>query len=432
MVADVRSRIDSHGADAGRLVACDAGRDVSRIAQRITARVCEAFVRNAIDARIVKSRVVGGVLSLQIQVDGQGRQMYQRALNMGGVLSNVLRRQVAYGVGVSGLLELSTVLDVQTVKVPEVHASAAGLPRDVRCVPIALTPWGRSIGPDLRQDHLLIVGATGSGKTEALRTLLYMMVKRDPEAKGFRLLIADMKHETKLKAFGAIPHLLHPIVSGNPEEVARLLRWCVVEVRRRYGLPIERRKSEPVLVLVVDEAISVIEDCPGGREALRELVQMGREANVTVILSLQYAKGVPEMFSNIMLRLVGRVAGSMAAYVNSASAGTGASELLGPGHFILTAGSAFYRCIVALVSDSELASMPVAQVPKLDFIGVGVDAVVEPVGAGRPSREISDDMLDHFRDGGTVAQFRTRFAAGSSVAKKAREVALGGNGHGGE
>ncbi len=84
-----------------------------------------------------------------------------------------------------------------------------------------------------KMPHLLIAGATGSGKSVCINTIITSLVYRhSPET--LRLLLVDPKM-VELSMYGDLPHLRHPVVT-DPEDAALVLRWAVYEMERRYEL----------------------------------------------------------------------------------------------------------------------------------------------------------------------------------------------------
>jgi DNA segregation ATPase FtsK/SpoIIIE, S-DNA-T family len=84
-----------------------------------------------------------------------------------------------------------------------------------------------------KMPHLLIAGATGSGKSVCINTIITSLVYRhSPET--LRLLLVDPKM-VELSMYGELPHLRHPVVT-DPEDAALALRWAVYEMGRRYEL----------------------------------------------------------------------------------------------------------------------------------------------------------------------------------------------------
>jgi DNA segregation ATPase FtsK/SpoIIIE, S-DNA-T family len=93
---------------------------------------------------------------------------------------------------------------------------------------------GRPYVADLaRMPHLLIAGATGSGKSVCVNTIITSLVYRH-SPRTLRLLMVDPKM-VELVMYNDLPHLRHPVVTDN-QEAAGLLKWAVIEMERRYEL----------------------------------------------------------------------------------------------------------------------------------------------------------------------------------------------------
>ena len=93
---------------------------------------------------------------------------------------------------------------------------------------------GRPFVADLtKMPHALIAGATGSGKSVCLNTVITSLVYRHAPDR-LRLLLIDPKM-VELSAYADLPHLRHPVVT-DPRDAAVALRWAVMEMERRYGL----------------------------------------------------------------------------------------------------------------------------------------------------------------------------------------------------
>ncbi|HKJ93979.1 MAG TPA: DNA translocase FtsK 4TM domain-containing protein [Longimicrobiales bacterium] len=93
---------------------------------------------------------------------------------------------------------------------------------------------GRPYVADLdKMPHLLIAGATGSGKSVCINTIVTSLVYRHPP-EHLRLLMIDPKM-VELSMYGDLPHLRHPVVT-DPHDAAMVLKWAVYEMERRYEL----------------------------------------------------------------------------------------------------------------------------------------------------------------------------------------------------
>ncbi|MGH7547088.1 MAG: DNA translocase FtsK, partial [Gemmatimonadales bacterium] len=108
--------------------------------------------------------------------------------------------------------------------------------RTSRVLPVALgrNLEGDSVVADLaKMPHLLIAGATGSGKSVCINTIITSLLYRYPPQE-LRLLMIDPKM-VELSMYNALPHLRHPVVTNN-QKAATALKWAVREMERRYQL----------------------------------------------------------------------------------------------------------------------------------------------------------------------------------------------------
>jgi len=108
--------------------------------------------------------------------------------------------------------------------------------RSSRVLPIALGKnlEGEAVVADLaKMPHLLIAGATGSGKSVCINTIITSLLYRYPPQE-LRLLMIDPKM-VELSMYNALPHLRHPVVTNN-QKAATALKWAVREMERRYQL----------------------------------------------------------------------------------------------------------------------------------------------------------------------------------------------------
>ncbi|MBI4670097.1 MAG: DNA translocase FtsK [Chloroflexi bacterium] len=190
----------------------------------------------------------------------------------------------------------------------------------------------RVTAPDVA--HVLIAGTTGSGKSEAARTMLasLMLFQR---ARDVQVIIVDPK-ASEFRVFEHFPHLLCPIIK-NVEDAVANLEWLVEEMMRRQELMITR----PRIMLMIDELTDLL--MQGGDEGggyLTRLVQRGRSAGISVIACTQKptASVLGSLVkANFPVRLVGKVTGASEALVASGVAQSGAEKLAGRGDFLLIA-----------------------------------------------------------------------------------------------
>jgi DNA segregation ATPase FtsK/SpoIIIE, S-DNA-T family len=115
-----------------------------------------------------------------------------------------------------------------------------------------------------KMPHLLIAGATGSGKSVCINTIITSLVYRhSPET--LRLLLVDPKM-VELSMYGDLPHLRHPVVT-DPEDAALALRWAVYEMGRRYELlSVNNVRSIAEFNRRVEEGVVLRRNEPAGPE----------------------------------------------------------------------------------------------------------------------------------------------------------------------
>ncbi|MDX1814980.1 MAG: FtsK/SpoIIIE domain-containing protein, partial [Thermodesulfobacteriota bacterium] len=179
--------------------------------------------------------------------------------------------------------------------------------------------FGEPVIRDLsKMPHLLIAGATGSGKSVALHSLiLSVLFRATPE--DVRLILVDPKM-LELTLYDGIPHLFHSVVT-QPREAAQVLKWAVGEMRGRYQemmengvrhidaynqlvdrrsrsvLRVKARDGEveemarlPYIVIVIDELADLMMTSASRREvedSITQLTQMARAAGIHLVFATQ-------------------------------------------------------------------------------------------------------------------------------------------------
>ena len=106
-----------------------------------------------------------------------------------------------------------------------------------RLLPVALglDLEGRPVIADLaKMPHLLIAGATGTGKSIGINSIITSLIYQYQHKEELRFLMIDPKM-VELSMYKDLPHLRHPVVTNN-KEAARVLKWAVNEMERRYAL----------------------------------------------------------------------------------------------------------------------------------------------------------------------------------------------------
>jgi len=265
-------------------------------------------------------------------------------------------------------------------------------------LPIGKDVSGHPLVADLREcPHLLIAGATGSGKTVCLNSLLTgMLMRASPEQ--VRFLMIDPKM-VELAMFNEIPHLIAPVIT-SAKKASVALHWAVQEMERRYQLfarvgvrnidlynkrlatqpvasrppepsngedlegsdgPMDDGKPLPYLVVVIDELADLMmvasQDIEG---AITRLAQLSRAVGLHIILATQ-RPSVDVITGVIKANFPARIAFQVASKVDSRTIldANGADKLLGRGDlFFLRPGTAKpIRAQGAFVTDPEIEQL---------------------------------------------------------------------------
>lgn len=223
-------------------------------------------------------------------------------------------------------------------------------------------PLGRTVTGDVemadltKMPHLLIAGATGSGKSVAINVILTsILLKAKPHQ--VKLLLIDPK-KVELSVYNGIPHLLSPVVS-EPKKAARALGKVVAEMERRYELfakfgvrnikgynklvqeqntahPDEQQPSLPLILVVVDELADLMMTVSNDVEdAIVRIAQMGRAAGIHMILATQ-RPSVDVITGLIKANVPSRMAFAVSSGVDSRTIldANGAEKLLGRGDML--------------------------------------------------------------------------------------------------
>jgi S-DNA-T family DNA segregation ATPase FtsK/SpoIIIE len=215
--------------------------------------------------------------------------------------------------------------------------------------------------------HLLIAGATGSGKSVCINSLVMSMISyKSPNE--VRLLMIDPKM-VELKIYNGIPHLLTEVVS-DPRDAAKALRWVINEMENRYRLFDEnyarnitgynRKGNEPLpyLVIIVDELANLMAISQKEVEdAVVRLAAMSRAVGIHLIMATQ-RPSVDVITGLIKANFPHRIAFQVASKMDSRTIldTIGAEKLLGRGDMLYApAGSVnIQRIQGAFISEDEV------------------------------------------------------------------------------
>ena len=297
---------------------------------------------------------------------------------------------------------------------------------------------GKLIMADVgKMPHLLIAGATGSGKSVCINTLIMsILYKADP--RDVKLIMIDPK-VVELSVYNGIPHLFCPVVT-DPKEAAAALNWAVREMGDRYnkfkelgvrniaGYNEKIKKMEDAqaagyskmsyLVVIVDEfADLMMVASKDVEDAVCRLAQLARAAGIHLVLATQ-RPSVNVITGVIKANIPSRIAFSVSSAIDSRTIldRGGAEKLLGKGDmlFFPTGYSEPIRVQGAFVSDKEVSDV-------VDFLRENnatpeydhsVTEIVEEPETEPAEKKAAPENDEYFEDAGRFVIESDRAAAG--------------------
>lgn len=233
--------------------------------------------------------------------------------------------------------------------------------------------------------HILIAGATGSGKTEAGRLLAYDLANQNGPHELRLILIDTKKHGIGWREFSRLPHLAHEIITDEATAL-RALAWGVAELGKRA----KEHRNTPRVFIGIDEAQTLLVS-EAFVKPIADLTAVGREFGIHCGLLVQDPTadnlGDASIKRNMTVRLVGRVDSADAAKVATGQSGSRAERLTGAGDMILVQPGDTRRLVTARLDERDLARLPRAEaVAMLDLDQFeDIDRVVE-VAALKPGK----------------------------------------------
>ena len=273
---------------------------------------------------------------------------------------------------------------------------------------------GRNVIANLKEmPHLLIAGATGSGKSVCINTIITsLLYKASPDE--VKLILIDPK-VVELGNYNGIPHLLVPVVT-DPKKAAAALNWAVNEMTQRYKFFAEESVKDldsynelmranqepdkvlPKIVIIIDELADLMMVAPSQvEESICRLAQLARAAGMHLIVATQ-RPSVDVVTGLIKANIPSRIAFSVSSQVDSRTILDvgGAEKLLGKGDMLYSpvGENKPLRIQGPYISDSETARI-------IDFVkkqgeNTYDESVVQTIETPEKSKygEVSDELTE--------------------------------------
>jgi S-DNA-T family DNA segregation ATPase FtsK/SpoIIIE len=298
---------------------------------------------------------------------------------------------------------------------------------------------GNSQFADLaKMPHLLIAGATGSGKSVTIHVIINSILFRNsPE--NLKFVMIDPKR-VELTLYNKIPHLLTPVITDAKKAIIAL-KWAAKEMDRRYNIleenkvrdigsyhknilapTLERIRKEkktdeaspelmPYMVIIIDELADIMQAYPRELEsAIVRLAQMSRAVGIHLILSTQ-RPSVNVITGLIKANIPARIALQVSSQIDSRTIldSSGAEKLLGAGDMLYLSGemSKPIRLQSPFISETEVKKVAeylvksreddIPEEINFDKEGTNKDAIFES-GNLKDDGDIDDDMYEEARE----------------------------------
>ena len=232
--------------------------------------------------------------------------------------------------------------------------------------------FGKPIIADLlKMPHLLVAGATGSGKSVSINSMVISMLYKSTPSE-VKMLMIDPKL-LELSAYEEIPHLISPVIT-TPKEAVEALKKIVIEMERRYKVLAERaarnienynaqigiEEQMSYIVIIIDELADLMFSVAAEVEdSIARLAQMGRAAGIHLILATQ-RPSVDVITGIIKANFPTRISFQVSSKVDSRTIldTHGAEQLLGKGDMLLMfPGTRIIRVHGALITEEEIKAV---------------------------------------------------------------------------
>ncbi len=305
------------------------------------------------------------------------------------------------------IVSIKEILESEVFKKDKSNLALA-IGRDVAGEPIVI---------DLaKAPHMLIAGATGSGKSVAINAVLLSLLYQNAPA-DLRLLLVDPKR-VEFSLYNDIPHLLCPVVTEVDKTISSL-KWAVAEMERRYEVLSKQGKRNigeynlanaeehlPYIVIVIDELADLMAQAANEVEgAIVRLAQMARAVGIHLIVATQ-RPSVDVITGLIKANITTRIAFAVASQIDSRTIldQGGAERLLGNGDMLYLGGDSSQprrvQGVYVKSKEVELVTHFLHDAGPADYNGEILTFRVASNGrsGGEGSGAIDDDMYEEAKD----------------------------------
>jgi len=380
------------------------------------AAIALVFDQFGVDAAVVGATIGPTIIRHQVRL-GPGVKVEK-------VVS--LTQNIAYALGTADVRLLTPIpgKSLIGIEVPRPDRQDVDLDPLLDGLPAAAPPLTAALGVDIAGQpvvvdlattpHILVAGATGSGKSAELNAILCSVLRRATPAQ-VRMLLIDPKR-VELTPYAGLPHLVTPIVT-NPRKAAEALDWVVREMDDRYDRlqaagvrHIDQYNARPgveplpLLLVVVDELADLMMVAPKDvEESVVRITQLARAAGIHLVLATQSPR-VEVVTGLIKANVPSRLAFATASGKDSMVIldQPGAEKLIGRGDGLLLASgmSLPTRFQGAWVGEKRIAQIVAA-------------ASVQPAAAyaGPPERAADEEVRAGSEDDGLLAEARALVVA---------------------